>query len=603
MKYRLFFMSLLALSACQETDEPEAPVLNGDEISVSGKSLMMEAEQGSTVSVEITTEGDWYLSGITDGVKQWLAASPEQGHGNATVTFTGIEFNPYEKERIAVMTFHSGDAQTSIVIRQASDLERCITLSEETLEFDGTVGQQKTITLNTTKPWMTEGYSQEVSEWLHLSATSGETGGELTVTTSGLNEEMTPREAVITFRIDRVHSAQLTVSQACGIELSLEKTYFDFSAAGNETQTLPIRCNAVTKSWVIEGVDEVQEWLSFSATSGVGDTDVKITTKSANQDAERKASFVVRVDEVNQVGFVVSQRPSVEISVTPDALVFSGGAGESKSVTVTSTTASMDWYIEGYTEDVKKWLRIDTETASALETTVNISTLGVNASSEALSATIRFHLTDDIYDELTITQSIKPLDTYVITWKAGSDVDSPTIKGGDMSPHSGFPWVDAWAGTKKFTNGKGGDVIDESASYAVTATWLFQDAVTKEWIPLEMGPIREPTTNIAVYYANPGTPVIRWAWSYIKIPAKAGYRLTHVKMTSINAASSAALVLGTDKSASNGFIEESANRVTFGKNDPLDRELSTAEAGTDYYLGCILERQIDSFEFTYTEVR
>lgn len=603
MKYRLFFMSLLALSACQETDEPEAPVLNGDEISVSGKSLMMEAEQGSTVSVEITTEGDWYLSGITDGVKQWLAVSPEQGHGNATVTFTGIEFNPYEKERIAVMTFHSGDAQTSIVIRQASDLERCITLSEETLEFDGTVGQQKTITLNTTKPWMTEGYSQEVSEWLHLSATSGETGGELTVTTSGLNEEMTPREAVITFRIDRVHSAQLTVSQACGIELSLEKTYFDFSAAGNETQTLPIKCNAATKSWVIEGADEVKEWLSFSSTSGVGDAEVEITTKSTNQDAERKASFVVRVDEVNQVGFVVSQRPSVEISVTPDALVFSGGAGESKSVTVTSTTASMDWYIEGYTEDVKKWLRIDTETASALETTVNISTLGVNASSEALSATIRFHLTDDIYDELTITQSIKPLDTYVITWKAGSDVDSPTIKGGDMSPHSGFPWVDAWAGTKKFTNGKEGDVIDESASYAVTATWLFQDAVTKEWIPLEMGPIREPTTNIAVYYANPGTPVIRWAWSYIKIPAKAGYRLTHVKMTSINAASSAALVLGTDKSASNGFIEESANRVTFGKNDPLDRELSTAEAGTDYYLGCILERQIDSFEFTYTEVR
>lgn len=596
-------MSLLVLSACQQAEGPEAPVIKRDTISVSEKLLMMDSEQGSKASVDITTEGDWYISGITDGVNEWLDVSPQQGHGNTTVVFSSIDFNPYEEDRMAVMTFHSGKAQESLVVRQIGDTERSITLSHEILEFDGTVGQHMTVTLNTTKPWIVEGYSQDVSEWVHLSATSGETGGELTVTTLTLNEELTPREAVITFRIDRVHSAQLTISQACGIVLSVDKTIFDFTAAGNETQTLPIKCNAVTKSWVIEGVDEVQEWLSFSATSGVGDTDVKITTKSANQDAERKASFVVRTDEQNYADFVVLQRPAVEIQVTPNVLVFSGDAPESKSVTVTSTTTSIDWYVEGYTEDVKKWLKIDTEGASALETIVNISTLGMNASAEDLSATIRFHLTEDIYEEVTIIQSMKALDTYVITWKAASDVNSPTLKGGAMSPHSGFPWVDTWGASKIFKNGKGGEKIAEGSSYAVTATWLFQDAVTKEWIPLEMGPIREPTSNIAVYYANPGTSVIRWAWSYIKIPAKAGYRLTRVKMTSINAASNATLILGTDKNASNGFLEESANRVTLGINDPLDKELSTTVSDTDYYLGCVLERQIDSFEFTYTEVR
>ena len=624
MKYRLIsFLSItFTLLACQsqETDSgnnegAEPPVNNKDAISVSERALILSPETGSAVSVDITTEGDWSISGLSEGVREWLDAAPTEGHGNATVTFTCTAFNPYNEERMAVITFLSGKASAPVVIHQSCDPDRSITLSEDILEFDGTAGQQKTITLNTTKPWTVDDYSEEVSTWIKLSSTSGKTGGEITVTTPVLYEELDPRSANITFSIDRIHSASLTITQACGIELSLDKTQLDFNAEGNQTLSLSVKCNAVTKSWQIVGVDaSVLEWLDFSATSGTGDQDVAISTKSENKDAVRQASFTVKVDDQHTAVFTVTQSSSMEIHVTPVELVFSGENTESKNVTVTSTTASIPWYIEGYTDDVKAWLSIDTETASALESTISIATLSLNESIEDRKATLRFHLTDSIFDEITVTQPMKPLQQYIITWKAGT-VGSLTVKGGEMSPHDKFPWADAegWATlsnvNKEYKNGKGGEVV-RKGDYAVTATWLFQDFVTKEWIPLEMGPIREPVVNaagtgytVAVYYMNHESANIRWGWSYIKIPAKAGYRLTHVKMTAINAASNATLLLGTNKNATNGFLEESANRVTFGKNDPLDRELSTTEPNTDYYLGCVLDRQFDSFEFTYTEVR
>ena len=624
MRYHIIQIISIAcvLYACQG-QEPDSGNNEGngsqkeskDAITISEKSIVIAPEIGSTASINVTTEGDWSISGLTDGVREWLDASPKEGHGDAAVTFTCTDFNPYEEERLAVITFLSGEATAPVVIRQGSDPGRTISLSESVLEFDGTAGQQKTITLNTTKPWTVEDYSAEVSEWVKLSATSGEAGGEITVTTPVLYEELSPRTATLTFRIDRIHTAQLTVSQACGIELSLDETQLDFNSEGNQTLTLPVKCNAVTKTWQIDGVDaSVLEWLNFSTTSGIGDTEVEISTKTANKDAVRQASFTVRVDDQHSAAFSVTQSSSMEIHVTPTALEFSGETAESKNVTVISTTASIPWYIDGYTDEVKTWLSIDKESASALETVVTISTLSPNESTEERKATLRFHLTDNIFEEVTIAQPVRPLKQYIITWKAGT-VGSPTVKGGEMSPHDKFPWADAegWATlnnvNKEYKNGKDGEVV-RKGDYAVTATWLFQDYVTKDWVPLEMGPIRQPVLNsagtgytVTVYYMNHESANIRWGWSYIKIPAKSGYRLTHVKMTAVNAASNETLLLGTNKNATNGFLEESANRVKFGKPDPLDRELTTTLPDTDYYLGCVLDRQFDSFEFTYTEVR
>lgn len=509
MKYRyLFLLALVALTACNggKEEEQQAGEIK-DAISVSEQTLNLDPDLGSTVSVDVTTDGDWKLEGMSDGVKGWLEASALMGHGSGTVTFTCTDFNPYDVERLAVFTFRSGDASAPCVIRQACDPARRVALSADALAFTGLEDEVLSLEVVTDKAWTLEGYTEEVKAWMEVSPVSGE--GNMTVTLKSLSRNMDLADRVVSlcFRIDRVHSADVTVSQKTGISIAPSET---------------------------------------------------------------------------------------ELTFAPDK-------AESKTIVITTTSDQYPWHVEGLPE----WLTIDTPSYTGKEKTVTLSTKGENESSGAREATISFVMSDDVKCSVTVTQESPALKTYVITWKAGGTVTSPTVKGGQDSPHSKFPWVDSWDSlgnvNREWKNGKGGEVV-KTGKYDVVATWLFQDNVTKEWIPLEMGPIRTDAST-GIYYHNQETTNIRWAWSYIKIPAKLGYRVSHIKMTSINGASNATLVFGTDKTARNGFLEENATRVSFGKNDPLDKEFSTTQANTTYYLGCILDRTFDSFEITYTEVR
>ena len=89
MKYRLIsFLSItFTLLACQsqETDSgnnegAEPPVNNKDAISVSERALILSPETGSAVSVDITTEGDWSISGLSEGVREWLETQLSLSH-------------------------------------------------------------------------------------------------------------------------------------------------------------------------------------------------------------------------------------------------------------------------------------------------------------------------------------------------------------------------------------------------------------------------------------------------------------------------------------------------------------------------------------------
>lgn len=617
----LLLMSFAALLWSCETAEESGengkptPEPKGS-IELSQNIVSFKPDSTATATIDVTASGEWTVSGYGEGTKTWLSLSAESGTGAGSVTLECTEFNPYDEDRMAVLTFICEDAQALLLVKQISDTLRNIKVSPDTLFFTGVVDEAKVAQITTAKAWTLEGMTDELGAWLTVSAAEGEGDAEITVTTTDINEELTPRLATLAFRIDRVHTAELVISQPCGIEISLGSTSLEFGADGGESKEINILCNAKTKPWNIEGVDEAAlEWLSFSATSGTGNATVQIGTKTANSDAIRHGTFTVRVDAEHAAQFEVTQGSSMGIIVLPETLDFAGDEVGEKSVTVTSTTTSIPWYIEGYTDEVKTWLSIDTESAQALSTEVKISTLNANNGTEDRVATLKFHLTSDIYSTVTVTQASIALKTYVFSWKGvASKSGTPTVKGGDMSPHDKFPWVDAWTTLnsvdREWKNGYNGDVV-RKGDYAVTATWLFQDNNTKEWIPLEMGPIRNAVLNtsdptkysIQVYYQNQENYYIRWAWAYIKLPAMPGYRITHIKMTGTNAASNATLLFGTNKNALNGFLEESANRVTFGKNDPLDREFTTTQVNTDYYLGSALDRTFDSLEVTYTEVR
>lgn len=609
---RISLLSLICFAAllwsCETAEESgengkPTPEPKGS-IELSQNIVSFKPDSTATATIDVTASGEWTVSGYGEGTKTWLSLSAESGTGAGSVTLECTEFNPYDEDRMAVLTFICEDAQAFLLVKQISDTLRNITVSPDTLFFTGVVDEAKLARLTTAKAWTLEGMTEELGAWLTVSAAEGEGNAEITVTTTDINEELTPRLATLAFRIDRVHTAELVISQPCGIELSLGSTSLEFGADGGENKEINILCNAKTKPWTIEGVDEAAlEWLSFSATSGTGNATVQIGTKTANSDAIRHASFTVRVDAEHAAQFEVTQGSSMGIIVLPAELEFGPDAAEDKYVTVTSTTASLPWYIEGYTDEVKTWLSIDTESAQALSTEVKISTLGANLGTADNVATLRFCLTADIYSEITVTQAPVPLKTFAITWK-GSGSYKKLIVGGPASPHEWFPYL-AGATTLSsmpdFLNGKDGASVSTGGNYTNVATWLFKDSVTGEWVPLEMGGIRTATSTARVYYCNHGNDNLRWCGAYIKIPAKTGYKLTHVYINSFNGASLNCLSLAKDASASQ--IVEGYSKVKWGKNDVFDKELTTTEEGVDYYISTNSDRWVDGFTFTYTEVR
>ena len=515
MKYRHLFILLTTaafLFACngQEDPQPGPEPEDTSAVSLSLKSLDLAPDEGSTVSVDVITEDAWTLEGMSEGVREWLAADVESGNGNSTITFSSLGFNPYNETRMAVLTVRSGKASASVVIKQANDPTRVIKLSAEALAFTGAVGEELTVDVETTKPWVLEGYTDEMKEWISIEPVSGETNASVTLKTLSANMDLADRVASLGFRIDRVHCAGLEVSQATGITIEAAETELSFP------------------------------------------------------------------------------------SDTPT----------SKQVVITTTTDKYPWHVDGLTDEVKTWLSVTPESAAGLTSTVTISTLNANEGASPRTATLTFAFTETLGCSITISQAPPVLETFVITWK-GSGSYKPLIKGSDSSPHTSVPWLDGsttLSSFPSFLNGKGGEVVSTGGNYTNTATWLFKDNITGEWIPLEMGPARATASNTArVYYHNHGNDNLRWCGTYIKIPAKEGFKLTHVYINSFNGASLNCLTLSTDKLATQAV--EGYSKVKWGKNDIFDKELTETQEGVDYYLSTNSDRWVDSFTFTYTEVR
>lgn len=516
MKYRYLFLILAAAAFCacdaakESGPDPVNPVIPPvqNPITLSEKTLSILPEEGSTVSVDVTTEGDWVLSGMTDGVKMWLGVSATEGHGNATVTFTCLETNPYDDSRMAVLVFKNDEMKVPVVIHQDGDPTRTVSLSADALSFSGPENEEITLDVITSKPWTLEGYTEEVKTWMTASPLSGEGNATITLKSLSRNMSLNDRITSLGFRIDRIHCAYVTVAQKTGITLT---------------------------------------------------------------------------PSVSELEFVWDQP-------------------ESKTVTIAANSDQYPWHLES----APSWVSVDTDSYTGLEKEVTISTKGENPTAAARSGEVVFAISDDVKCMVTVTQQSPVLKTIVLSWK-GSGSYTKLIKGGPDSPHNNFPWLDGsttLSSFPPFLDGKGGAVVEDNlGNYTKTGTWLFKDKNTAEFFPLEMGPATTKTASktVRIYYHNHGNDNLRWCNTYIKIPAKAGYKLTHVKINSFNGASSKCLSLSSDKYAEQ--IVEGYSKVSFGKNDVFDVELTTTEPNTDYYLSSIADRWMDSFEFTYTEVR
>ena len=299
-----------------------------------------------------------------------------------------------------------------------NDIKECnLTLSEKTLIFECDADQSATVTVQSDMEWTINGITDGVRRWLDVEYTGTEGESVVQVNCIEANPFEEKRVAMLDFVIDGKVKSTLLVSQYSDpdrtVNLSVDR--LDFSATSGETKTFMVVTN---KEWAIEDyTDEISAWAEITPVSGVGTTEVQVKMLQPGTELENRFAKVgFRIDRVHCASLILTQKSSLDITLDLDKVVFASKTGQSLNVTVKPSTSSIAWYIEGYTDEVKEWLELSSETGNGQQSVV-FSTLKDNTSDDALSASLRFHLNENIYYELLVIQ--EAFETSVQLWADG----------------------------------------------------------------------------------------------------------------------------------------------------------------------------------------
>ena len=279
-----------------------------------------------------------------------------------------------------------------------------LTLSEQTFIFECGAGQSTTVSVQSDKEWTINGITEGVRRWLEVEYL-GEAGESVVhVNCIEANPFEEKRVAMLDFVIDGKVKETLMISQYSDPErtVNLSVDRLDFSSASAEEKTFTVVTN---KEWVIEDyTEDVSSWAEITPTSGVGPTEVKVKMLQLGTELENRFAQVgFRIDRVHCATLILTQKSSLDITLSVDKVVFSNKGGQSQNLTVTPSTSSIPWYVEGYTDEVKNWLQLSAETGTGVQE-LNLTTLKDNESDDALSASLRFHLNENIFFEINVVQ-------------------------------------------------------------------------------------------------------------------------------------------------------------------------------------------------------
>ena len=375
--------------------------------------------------------------------------------------------------------------------------------------------------------------------------------------------------------------------------ISLSETSLEFGCNQTEAVEISVR---TTGAWQVEGLNEsIREWLEVSVESGSDTTLVQVRCKEENLHMDMRLAVLTFKSSDAYASLIVKQKsdPERRISLSEARVDLGGKEGEEGVISVITSKA---WTLEGYDESVQSWLEV-TPVSGDAECSVTLRSKAKNEGDSPREALIGFRIDRVNCVWLTVSQNIF-IETRELYWTVSE------IKAPEGASYTGFPYYkdQSFTATGVFYDGKNGGQT-AVGSITETRTYLLQNAQAQEWFPMEFGVIRTPDLDkkVFTFYCNHNSSEIRVRNAYLKIPAIEGFKISHVKVTSINASPINAVSISSDPEG-NAPIED-INRLAFGKTSPLDVELTETEAGTPYYISWNGDRFVDSFKFTYTQVK
>lgn len=286
---------------------------------------------GGTFDVNVYANIDWSLAELPEGI----TASATEGTGNATISLTISSLEGDVLERNVTLIFSGGNILVPLEITQSSESNLDVTVDPKLLLY-GYEGGTQTLTVTCEGSWTVE-INQE---WLTLSAISGEGNAEVVVTAAESNV-YSQRDAYIIFHSSVGSITSVYVRQDAAPNphfLTVNPADFTFGKDGG-TQTLSISCDT---DWNIL-LDA--DWVTVSAISGTGNTDVALTVEPNILIEPRNLDFVVASGFLNQ-RVTVAQEAGDEpfmATLSPDTISVAYNGSANAIVTITSNTT---WHLE-----------------------------------------------------------------------------------------------------------------------------------------------------------------------------------------------------------------------------------------------------------------
>lgn len=346
--------------------------------------------------------------------------------------------------------------------------------------------------------------------------------------------------------------------------------------------------------WVVEGLtDGVRSWLSLSAEAGVDTTVVRVATMEENVRSSVRAAVIVLRSGDAAVNMVVKQifDPERTISLSVESITVGGKAEEEAEVDLQTPKV---WTIEGYDEQVQAWLEVSPSSGEG-NSLITLRTKTVNEGPDIREAVLGFRIDAFNCVWLNVTQDVF-IETRTIYW------NNTTILAPEGAAYKAFPYYTATAFTSSgiYYDGKNGEQMAVGSINEVR-TYLLKNVGTQDQFEFEFGPTVTPTAALLSYYCHNNNNYIRVRNAYIKTPVIEGFKLTHVTVTGINAASVSCMSISSDYAGVSAI--DGISKVKFGKPDPIDVELTQTEVDTPYYISSNNDRFIESIKLTYTKAR
>lgn len=195
------------ISSCKK-DDPKPDILE-----VNPTAVTLDPSENSTGSINITCNGQWYISSKPD----WINVSSTSGTENAVITITALTANESTSSRSADLEIKCGSKSTKVQVTQSGKELEILELNPTSVSLVSTANSTAIIDITCNGTWSIV----SKPEWINVSSNSGKGNTSLTITALTENDTASPRSGNLEI-LSGSTTAILLISQLPSLESGCE---------------------------------------------------------------------------------------------------------------------------------------------------------------------------------------------------------------------------------------------------------------------------------------------------------------------------------------------------------------------------------------------